>query len=794
MADVKVPSKLGSMSPTFQKAWYKRNNMPLPPHLTGSVKQASKEVKPSERVKALQTKSIQAYGATKGTKVGGEHGSGEMKDTVKPLTRDQWSKIDAAKRAAKAAEKAKRPVIKSKEDRLSFLKGAFAKAKSPERAKRFDVPTLDKEHENLRRDNDLMHSVGVRHSYNEGYDPSSAEIAKMLVDKHGPNVTKDHIKELEDERDTHGGLDHEEIMKHVKKMTEEVKLDEGNKENKAKKNEYVANIIKKKLNPVVLPSLKFGRRELKKEEAEQVDEANMRFDYEAAARPKSSDVKNFLNRDKNARAAAASKKYIRRMTKLGGLGPNQTKKDTEAHMKAHFEEVELDEASVNDREYASRDLMHPNMAKIMKPGENVDFYSHDTSKLSGMVTKNDGKFVHIKADPHHGGKLHMFKVQPHLPKTVKVEEVEFNESVLPGTENPLENKMMDIATTRVTSAGTKMPKSIAQQMAKRALNATKPHPIAQLRGEETVVEEKDEQEYGYEGDMAMSQLKSIISNAQKLHDMLEPDTDLPEWVQSKITLAEDYIVTAANYCESDLDEEVEQTDEAAADWKRAFGAVATKNLNKDVGAMRSKTSRLRFVGMQPSVDTTPKVTAATTKKGTYSEEVEQIDEDHEDTYHKHMNAHIDAANAGKWDKAEMHAQKAEAAAAKHFKATGKKIKDIGYTGDSPHIVGSGMKEEVEQVDEKYMGFKAVMAAAKKGGARDPAAVAAAIGRKKYGKEKFQAMAAAGKKKANEEVEGSVPTTPKEKELAAHHGDPNRITFGDVLKARLKSAAAKKMGK
>ncbi len=57
-------------------------------------------------------------------------------------------------------------------------------------------------------------------------------------------------------------------------------------------------------------------------------------------RPKSSDVKNFLNRDKNARAGAASKKYIRRMTKLGGLGPNQTKKDTEAHMKAHFEEVD----------------------------------------------------------------------------------------------------------------------------------------------------------------------------------------------------------------------------------------------------------------------------------------------------------------------------------------------------------------------------------------------------------------------------------------------------------------------
>ena len=93
---VKIPSKLDSMSPTFQKAWYKRNKMPLPPHLTGSVKQASKEVKPSERVKKLQAKSIQAYGATKGTKVGGEHGSGEMKDTIAPLTRDQHSKVQAA--------------------------------------------------------------------------------------------------------------------------------------------------------------------------------------------------------------------------------------------------------------------------------------------------------------------------------------------------------------------------------------------------------------------------------------------------------------------------------------------------------------------------------------------------------------------------------------------------------------------------------------------------------------------------------------------------------------------------
>lgn len=65
---------------------------------------------------------------------------------------------------------------------------------------------------------------------------------------------------------------------------------------------------------------------------------------------------------------------------------------------------------------------------------------------------------------------------------------------------------------------------------------------------------EDEGEYGYEGDMAMSQLRSIIRNSQAMLDNLEPETDLPEWVQSKITLAKDYIETSANYLMSELEE------------------------------------------------------------------------------------------------------------------------------------------------------------------------------------------------------------------------------------------------
>lgn len=55
-------------------------------------------------------------------------------------------------------------------------------------------------------------------------------------------------------------------------------------------------------------------------------------------------------------------------------------------------------------------------------------------------------------------------------------------------------------------------------------------------------------------------------------------------------------------------------------------------------------------------------------------------------------------------------------------------------------------DSIKVVSEKYMGFDKTVAAIKKGGsAKDPEAVAASIGRKKYGKEKFQKAAAAGKK-------------------------------------------------
>jgi len=66
-----------------------------------------------------------------------------------------------------------------------------------------------------------------------------------------------------------------------------------------------------------------------------------------------------------------------------------------------------------------------------------------------------------------------------------------------------------------------------------------------------IKEAKDNKEYGYEGEMALNQLETLTRCAEMIKDMLKPDTDLPEWVQSKITLATDYIQTAADYLYSE---------------------------------------------------------------------------------------------------------------------------------------------------------------------------------------------------------------------------------------------------
>jgi len=131
------------------------------------------------------------------------------------------------------------------------------------------------------------------------------------------------------------------------------------------------------------------------------------------------------------------------------------------------EEVEMDEAFINGREYASHGLMHPDHAKMdihQKANREVDFYASKTGdKMHGKVMKNDGKEVHIQAHKELGdGKLHKFKVTPNLPKTTnedhKKDDVPFDG---PYTTRP--------STVKDKSGAVHGPMSRARDLARKAM-------------------------------------------------------------------------------------------------------------------------------------------------------------------------------------------------------------------------------------------------------------------------------------------------------------------------------------
>ncbi len=129
---------------------------------------------------------------------------------------------------------------------------------------------------------------------------------------------------------------------------------------------------------------------------------------------------------------------------------------------------------------------------------------------------------------------------------------------------------------------------------------------------------EDQGEYGYEGDMAMSQLRSIIRNSQQMLDALDEKTDLPEWVQSKITLAKDYIETSANYLMSELEESwdgVERRKPENADRRAVVAArmahqkkkAAARKLQGESKEQNAKADKVidKYRGIRNKVNTKP---------------------------------------------------------------------------------------------------------------------------------------------------------------------------------------------
>jgi hypothetical protein len=97
----------------------------------------------------------------------------------------------------------------------------------------------------------------------------------------------------------------------------------------------------------------------------------------------------------------------------------------------------------------------------------------------------------------------------------------------------------------------------------------------------------------------MSQLKGIMNHAEQLHDMLEPSTDLPEWVQSKITLAYDYMQTAADYMATEMKEEVQIDELSKTTLKSYMNKADARTMDRTIDNPKAhKKSQNRTMGIE----------------------------------------------------------------------------------------------------------------------------------------------------------------------------------------------------
>ena len=67
-------------------------------------------------------------------------------------------------------------------------------------------------------------------------------------------------------------------------------------------------------------------------------------------------------------------------------------------------------------------------------------------------------------------------------------------------------------------------------------------------------------DHDQEGDMAKSQLKKIAKYAIGLYSVLDDNQELESWVQSKITLADDYVSKVKHYLENELQVDIPEPD------------------------------------------------------------------------------------------------------------------------------------------------------------------------------------------------------------------------------------------
>lgn len=164
----------------------------------------------------------------------------------------------------------------------------------------------------------------------------------------------------------------------------------------------------------------------------------------------------------------------------------------------------------------------------------------------GILSTLMSKMAMDKEDRGSGGERR--KYQPELNPKEK-ELVDFftskNSEVIKAISNI--QKAQEIITSKAeadakSKALTDMKRALDALMSARTLDPSSPGRTAYLDR----LQQLEEEERG-EGAMADSQLNRIADLASMIDEMVDDDTNLPEWVESKITKAQDYMSAVMNY-------------------------------------------------------------------------------------------------------------------------------------------------------------------------------------------------------------------------------------------------------
>jgi hypothetical protein len=111
----------------------------------------------------------------------------------------------------------------------------------------------------------------------------------------------------------------------------------------------------------------------------------------------------------------------------------------------------------------------------------------------------------------------------------------------------------------------------------------------------------DQGEYDQEGDMAKDQLHTLTKAAEELSSILDDDQDLPEWVQSKITKALEFINTSNDYMDQERhdSDDMNKLDEEPKSKNQAIAARIARGVQKGEVKAKPGSASAEMAKMKP---------------------------------------------------------------------------------------------------------------------------------------------------------------------------------------------------